>query len=168
MYNIMLVSDVLRNDCHLHILWNGHPVHLVTICPSGKVITELMEFLWLRSLLWYGFDPWPGNLCRLFCWKVHWESYENSLVQAACFPLADFKILSLLFAILTTMCLDIDFSGFILFGFLCDSWTWMSVSFPKLRRFLAIISSNKLSNKFFSLFSFWDPYNANVSIPDLS
>jgi len=35
-------------------------------------------------------------------------------------------------------------------------------SFPKLGKFLAIISSN--ISQAFSLFSFWHPYNANVSV----
>ena len=25
----------------------------------------VLSLLWLESLLWCGFDPWPGNLCML-------------------------------------------------------------------------------------------------------
>lgn len=41
------------------------------------------------------------------------------------------------------------------------SWVWMSVSFTK---FSAIVSSNT----FYALFpfSFWDPYNVNISLLD--
>ena len=59
---------------------------------------------------------------------------------------------SCLFAILITVSLSVDFFGFILFRTLCASWTWISVSFYRLRTFSAIISSNKCSAPF-SLFS---------------
>ena len=39
--------------------------------------------------------------------------------------------------------------GFILFGILCASWIWISVCFPSLRKFSAIISLNKLFVAFF-------------------
>lgn len=32
--------------------------------------------------------------------------------------------------------------GFILFGTLCDSWTWMPIFFPRLWKFSAVMSSN--------------------------
>ena len=72
------------------------------------------------------------------------------LYVTSCFSLAAFKILSLLlfFTNLITTCLSVDLFGFILFGTLCASWTWMSVSFPRLGKFSAIISSNKLSAPF--------------------
>ena len=76
------------------------------------------------------------------------------------FSLAAFKILSLslVFAILITLCLGEEFFGFTLFGTHCTSWTWMSVFFPRLEKFSAIntITSNKFSAPFF-LFSFWTP-----------
>ena len=68
----------------------------------------------------------------------------------SCFSLATFKILSLflIFVILITMCLGVDPFEFILFGTLCASLTCMSASFSRLRKFSAIISSNKLSASF--------------------
>ena len=30
-----------------------------------------MSLLWLRSLLWCGFDPWPGNFCMLQAWPAN-------------------------------------------------------------------------------------------------
>ena len=61
------------------------------------------------------------------------------------------------------MCLDIDFFGFILFGAVCVSWIQMSVSYPRLGKFSAIMSSNKFS-PFLSVFFFLNPYNVNVSM----
>ena len=55
------------------------------------------------------------------------------LYVISCFSLAAFKIpyLSLFFAILIRMCLDMDLFGFILFGFFfLVLLTWMSFPFP--------------------------------------
>lgn len=46
-------------------------------------------------------------------------------------------------------------------------WPWVSLSFPRLGRFSAIISSNIFSGNF-SLSSSWSPYNASISVPDVS
>ena len=46
---------------------------------------------------------------------------------------------------------------------LCASWTWVTVSFPMLEKFLAIVSSKISSGPFSLSLFFWDPYNANVS-----
>ena len=40
------------------------------------------------------------------------------------------------------------------------SWSWLTISFPMLGKFSAIISSNIFS-LVVSLFSFWNPYNAS-------
>ena len=69
--------------------------------------------------------------------------------------------LSLIFVSLITVCLDVFLLGFILPGILCASWTWLTISFPVLGKFSAIISLNIFSGSF-SPFFFWDPYNANV------
>ena len=77
------------------------------------------------------------------------------LCITSCFSLAVFKILSLIFNNLIIMCLGC--------GSLCSSclgvwpsWTLMSVSFARFGRFLALISSNRVSIPL-PLFSFWDP-----------
>ena len=57
--------------------------------------------------------------------------------------------LSLIFPILIIVCLGVDLLGFILFGTLCHSRFWMSVSFPKLQSFSGIISLNKFPAPFF-------------------
>ena len=48
------------------------------------------------------------------------------------------------------MCLDVVLLGLILFGTLCASWTWMSVSFPRLGKFSVIMSSNNVLCPFLS------------------
>lgn len=60
-----------------------------------------------------------------------------------CFSLIAFK------SLLVLKFWHVDYSvavfGFILFGTLWDSWIWMPVSFLRLGKFLAIISSSKCS-----------------------
>ena len=93
-------------------------------------------------------------------------SDENSAGGFPCitglfFPFAAFKIcsLSLIFDNLIIMCLGVSHFGFILFEVLCASWICMSICYPSLRKFSAIISLNNLLVTFFS---FWDSYDAYV------
>ena len=51
--------------------------------------------------------------------------------------------------------------GFILFGTLCVSWTWVIISFPILGKFSMIISSSIF---FLFVFFFWDSYDSNVGV----
>ena len=46
------------------------------------------------------------------------------------------------------MCLGVFLLGFIFRGTLCAPWTWLTISFPMLRKFSAIISSNIFSGPF--------------------
>ena len=90
-------------------------------------------------------------------YKVSAEKSADNLIEFPlyvinCFSLAAFKIFPLTFAILIITCLVVNLFGFILFGTLYASCTWMSVSFPRLGKFSAIISSNRFSVPF-SLFS---------------
>ena len=84
------------------------------------------------------------------------------------FSLAAFNnfSLSLIFANFITMCLGMFLLGFILYGTLCASWTWVAISFPRLGNSSAIMSSNIFSAPF-SLFFFWDPYNAHTVVLDV-
>ena len=67
------------------------------------------------------------------------------------FPLAAFSIwsLCLIFINLINMCLGMFRLGFILFGTLWVSWTWVIISFPILGKFSTIISSSIFSWPFF-------------------
>ena len=53
------------------------------------------------------------------------------------------------FVNLINMCLGVFRLGFILFGTLWVSWTWVAISFPILGKFSAIISSSIFSWPFF-------------------
>ena len=68
-----------------------------------------------------------------------------------CFYLAAFNICSLclIFVNLISMCLGVFHLGFILFGTLWVSWTWVIISFPILGKFSTIISSSIFSWSFF-------------------
>ena len=79
--------------------------------------------------------------------KLH---HGSSLYVNYCLSLATFNIpsLSLIFTILTNVCLGVFFFGLTPFGTLCASWTWMSISFPMLGKFSTIISSNIFSGPF--------------------
>ena len=85
------------------------------------------------------------------------------LCVVCCFSLAAFNICSLclVFVNLINICLRVFCLGFILFGILWVSWTWVIISFPILGKFSTIISSRIFSWSFFCLF-FWDSYNSNV------
>ena len=67
------------------------------------------------------------------------------------FPLAAFNICSLclIFVSLINMCLGVFHLGFILFGTLWVSWTWVAISFPILGKFSTIITLNIFSCPFF-------------------
>ena len=54
--------------------------------------------------------------------------------------------MSLTFAILVIVYLGVGLFGFILFGTLCPSYTWVSVSFLRFGTFSAIISSSTFLN----------------------
>ena len=87
-----------------------------------------------------------------------------SLFITRCFSFANFKII-FVFNHLLIVFIDVNLFVFILLG-LCASWTWMSVSFPRLEKFSAIISS-VFFFPLFSLFLFWEPYNMNANTLDV-
>ena len=83
----------------------------------------------------------------------------GSLLYVICyFSLAAFNICSvcLIFVNLINMCLVVFCLGFILFGTLWVSWTWVAISFPISGKFSAIISSSIFSWPFL-LSSSWTP-----------
>ena len=73
------------------------------------------------------------------------------LCITCCFSLAAFNICSLclIFINLINMYLGVFHLGFILFGTLWVSWTWVAISFPILGTFSTIISSSIFSWSFF-------------------
>ena len=73
------------------------------------------------------------------------------LYVICCFSLAAFNICSLClnFVSLINMCLRVFCLGFILFGMLWVSWTWVAISFPILGKFSTIISSSIFLCPFF-------------------
>lgn len=94
--------------------------------------------------------PFPYDV-QSFCWEICWWFMGLPLNVTICFSLTDFKILflSLTFEILIIMsCLGVDILVIILYGILWASWTWMSISFLRLRKFSTLISSNKFSAPF--------------------
>ena len=92
----------------------------------------------------------------LLAWRVSIDRSAVTLMGIplcvnCCFSLAAFDICSLclIFVNLINMCLGVFHLGFILFGTLWVSWTWMAISFPILGKFSAIISSSNFSWPFF-------------------
>ena len=92
----------------------------------------------------------------LLAWRV---SIERSAViltgiplcVICCFSLAVFNIYFLcwIFVNLINMCLGMFHLGFILFGTLWVSWTWVIISYPILGKFSTTISSSIFSWSFF-------------------
>ena len=79
------------------------------------------------------------------------------LYKTLCPSLAAFRSLFILaLAILIMICYGVG-----LLGFLSVSCTWIFISFFRFGKFSAIISSNTFLIPF-SLFSFWNLYNANI------
>ena len=74
-----------------------------------------------------------------------------SLCVICCFSLAAFNICSLclIFVNCINTCLGVFHLGFILFGTLWVSWTWVTISFPISGKFSTIISSSSFSWSFF-------------------
>jgi len=74
-----------------------------------------------------------------------------TLCFVCCFPLASFNIYSLCLILvsLINMCPRVFHLGFILFGTLWVSWTWVAIFFPISGNFSTIISSSSFSCPFF-------------------
>ena len=90
-----------------------------------------------------------------------------------CFSFAAFNNFSLyLFLIVWLICVLACFSLDLSCMGLCPSCTWVTISFPLLRKFSTIISSNIFLVPLFFSSSFWDPYNLNVGtfnvVPEFS
>ena len=83
-----------------------------------------------------------------------------------CFSLAAFNICSLclIFVNLINMCLGVFHLGFILFGTLWVSWTWVAISFPILGKFSTINLLKYFLMAFLFVLFFWDSYDLNIVV----
>ena len=81
---------------------------------------------------------WPEE----FLLKDQLLSLWGSPCVLLCFSFAAFNICSfcLIFVSLINVCLGVFHLGFILFGTLWVSWTWVTISFPILGKFSTIMS----------------------------
>ena len=88
---------------------------------------------------------------------------KSGLWEFLCMLLVAFPLLLLIFSIfnfflLVMMSLATVLFGLILNWIFCTSWTWISISFPTLRKFSSIMSSTMFSVSF-SLYSPLSIYN---------
>ena len=91
--------------------------------------------------------------CRVSAKRSAVKSMGFPLYVTFCFSLAVFNILSLcfIFVSLISMCLGMFLLGFILYGTVCTSWTWLTIYFSMLRKFSTIILSKFSRTLSFSL-----------------
>ena len=134
---------------------------ILCFCLSVKLLISpcLNELLAGYSNLGCRFSPFitlSMSCHSLLAWRVSTERSAVILMGIplcviCCFSLAAFNICSLclIFVNLINMCLGVFHLGFILFGTLWVSWTWVIISFPILGKFSAIISSRTFSWSFF-------------------
>jgi len=123
---------------------------------SPSVLTEILAGYSNLGCRFFPFNTLNISCHSLLACRV---SEERSAVKCmgfplygtCCFSLADFIILSLslIFFSLISMCLGMFHIGFILYGTLCPSWTWLTISFSMLGKFSTIISSKFFSYPFF-------------------
>ena len=135
-------------------------VILLSRVSKFQIFVVFFFFFWLLLLLFVSFSTLTMSCHSFLVFIVSAEKSTVSLMGisfvALCFSLSAFRklFLSLTFAVLIIICLDVLF-GFILFGILCASCTWISDSLFRFRKFSVIISSNTFSIPSF-LFSFRD------------
>ena len=86
------------------------------------------------------------------------------LCVICCFSLAAFNTCSLclIFVNLINMFLGVFHLGFILFGTLWVSWTWVTISFPILGTIINYFLLKHFLKAFLFVFFFWDSYDSNV------
>ena len=85
--------------------------------------------------------------CRVSSERSAGKHMGFPLYVTYCFSLAAFNILCLclVFVSLISMWLGMFLLGFILYGTLCDSWTWLTISSSMLGKFPTITSSKSFS-----------------------
>ena len=89
--------------------------------------------------------------CRISAERSAVKCMGFPFYVTCCFSLVAFQILSLclVFVSLICMCFGVFLLGFILYGTLCTSWTWVTISFSMLGKFSTLISSKIFSYPFF-------------------
>ena len=96
----------------------------------------------------FEFCPFCSRNCSVSAERSAVKRMGFPLYVTCCFSLATFNILSLclVFASLISMCLGVFLLGFMLYGTLYHSWTWLTISLSMLWKFSSIISSKIFSN----------------------
>ena len=143
----------------------------VKLLISPSYLNEILAGYSNPGCRFFSFIMLSMSYHSLLVWRV---SIERSAVilmgihlwVICCFSLAAFNVCSLcfIFVNLINMCLGVFCLGFILFGTLWVSWTCVTISFPILGKFSAIISSSIFSQPSFFVFFFWDSYDSNVGV----
>ena len=64
---------------------------------AQQVKDSALPLLWLESLLWYGFDSWPGNFCMSWPWP----------------KISEFLKIQIWISLRPTICTHIMFLGYI-------------------------------------------------------
>ena len=136
-----------------YLLYSWVVLNYLTFCLSEKLFISLSilnEILVRYSNLSCRFVPFSTlNMschsllaCRVSAERTAVKPMGFPLYVSCCFSLAAFNILSLclVFVSLISMCLGVFLLGFLLYGTLCASWTWLAISFSMLEKFLTIIS----------------------------
>jgi len=146
-------------------------------CKAGLVVLNSPNFFFSEKLFYFSISIeldtcWYNNLgwrCSLFsilnisCHSLLacGVSVERSALKCMGFPLyvtcrfsltaLNILCLCLVFISLINMCLGMFLLGFILYGTLCASWTWLAISFSMLGKFSTITFSKIFSYSFFFL-----------------
>ena len=141
----------------------------LNLCLSGKLFISpsiLNEILAGYSNL--GCRFFLFSTLKIFCpsllaYRVSAERsaikhMEFPLYVTCCFSLAAFNILSLCLVLfsLISMCLGMFLLGFILYGILCASWSWLTISFSMLGNFQ--LQSLHCREEIFSYLHFLIPF----------
>ena len=128
----------------------------VKLLISPSYLNDILAGYSNLSCRFFSFITLSMSCHSLLAWRV---SIERSAVilmgiplcVICSFSLAAFNIcpLCLIFVNLINMCLGVFCLGFILFGTLWVSWTWVIISFPILGKFSTITTSSIFSWSFF-------------------
>ena len=167
----------------LSLVFTGYVILFSICCKAGLVVLNSLNFCLSVKLLispsilneifasysnlggrFFHFSTLNISCHSLLACRV---SAERSTVNHIGFPLyvtcsfslAAFNILSLcqVFVSLISMCPGMFLLGFILYGALCTSWTWLTISFSMMGKFSTIISSKIFSYPFFFSYSSGTP-----------